>query len=95
MTMCLARELAPYNVNVNALCPGLAATDMHWSFMKAEAKERGIAFEELQEEELSTIPLHRYGYGKDMAGAVMWLASELGSYVTGQALNINGGLYFA
>lgn len=94
MTQAMALEMAPYNVTVNALCPGLAATDMHWGFMKEEAATRGITFEELQEEELRTVPLHRYGYGKDSAGAIMWLASESGSYVTGQLININGGLNF-
>ena len=95
MTQSLSLELAPYNVNVNALCPGLAASEMHWGFMELEAKERGITFKYLKEEELNTIPLHRYGQGSDMAGAIMWLASESGSYVTGQLININGGLDFS
>ncbi len=95
MTTSLARELAPYNINVNAICPGLAASEMHWSFMKAEAKDRGITFDELKEEEFRTIPLGRYGEGRDSAGAILWLASESGSYVTGQLINVNGGLYFA
>lgn len=94
MTQALALEMAPYHVNVNALCPGLAATEMHWGFMCEEAQERGMTFDELKEEELDTIPLHRYGYGKDYAGAIMWLASESGSYVTGQLININGGIDF-
>jgi NAD(P)-dependent dehydrogenase (short-subunit alcohol dehydrogenase family) len=94
-TTALAREMAPYNVNVNAICPGLAASEMHWSFMKAEAEARGMTFEQLKEEELRTIPLGRYGEGRDSAGTIMWLASEGGSYVTGQLININGGLYFA
>jgi NAD(P)-dependent dehydrogenase (short-subunit alcohol dehydrogenase family) len=94
MTQALALELAPYNINVNALCPGLAASEMHWGFMDIESKERGITFEQLKEEELKSIPLHRYGYGKDYAGATMWLASESGSYVTGQLINVNGGLDF-
>ena len=50
--------------------------------------------EELREIELDSIPLHRYGYGYDYAGAIMWLASESGSYVTGQLINVNGGLDF-
>lgn len=95
LTIALAREMAPYHVNVNALCPGLAGTEMHWSFMKAEAASRGMTFDELRQEELRTIPLGRYGEGRDSAGAVLWLASESGAYVTGQLLNINGGLYFA
>jgi len=94
MTQSLALELAPYNITVNALCPGLAGTDMHWGFMNMESKERGITFDRLKEEELKSIPLGRYGYGKDYAGAIMWLASELGSYCTGQLININGGIDF-
>ncbi len=94
MTQALALEMAPYGVNVNALCPGLAATEMHWGFMREDAAKMGITFEELKEQELKDIPLGRYGYGKDYAGAIMWLASESGSYVTGQLININGGLDF-
>lgn len=94
-TICLAREMAPYKVTVNALCPGLAATEMHWSFMRSESKSRGMTFEELKDEELQSIPLGRYAEGRDMAGTIMWLSSEAGSYLTGQLLNLNGGLYFA
>jgi len=94
MTQALALELAPYNVNVNALCPGLAASEMHWAFVEEDAKKRGITFEEMKQLELDEIPLSRYGYGSDMAGAVMWLASKSGEYVTGQLINVNGGLDF-
>ena len=92
ITESLAKEIAPYGVNVNALCPGLAATEMHWSFVRSDAEARGITFEEMCAIELEEIPLGRYGYGKDMAGAIMWLASASGEYVTGQSININGGL---
>ena len=95
LTQSLALELAPYGVTANALCPGLAGTDMHWGFVEADAKLRGITIEEMKAIELRDIPLGRYGYGKDMAGAIMWLASESGSYVTGQLININGGLDFS
>lgn len=94
MTQALALELAPYRVTANALCPGLAASEMHWGFVEADAKARGITVEEMKEIELKEIPLGRYGYGHDMAGAICWLASESGSYVTGQLININGGLDF-
>ena len=94
-TISLARELAPDHVTVNALCPGLAATEMLWSFMRAEAENRGMTFDELKDEELQTIPLGRYAEGKDMAGTIMWLSSGAGSYLTGQLINLNGGLYFA
>ena len=94
MTQSLALELAPHRINVNALCPGLAASEMHWGFVQADAEARGISFEEMKQIELKEIPLGRYGYGSDMAGAIMWLASESGSYVTGQLINVNGGLDF-
>jgi NAD(P)-dependent dehydrogenase (short-subunit alcohol dehydrogenase family) len=94
LTMSLARELAPYRINVNALCPGLAATEMHWSFVESDARERGITVEEMKALELQQIPLGRYGYGSDLAGAIMWLASESGAYVTGERINVNGGLDF-
>ena len=94
MTQALALEMAPYGVNVNALCPGLAASEMHWGFMAEEAQERGITFEALMREELKAVPLNRYGYGRDSAGAIMWLATPSGKYVTGQLININGGLDF-
>lgn len=95
LTSSLALELAPYGVTVNALCPGLAATEMHWSFVESDAAERGITVEEMKARELEEIPLGRYGYGSDMAGAIMWLASQSGSYVTGQSINVNGGLDFS
>lgn len=94
MTQSLALEMAPYNVNVNALCPGLAASEMHWAFVQADADALGITFEQMKEKELEEIPLHRYGYGKDMAGAIMWLATPSGEYVTGELINVNGGLDF-
>lgn len=94
MTQSLALELAPHQINANALCPGLAASEMHWGFMEIEADQRGITFEELKKEELDSIPLGRYGEGRDMAGAIMWLATPSGSYVTGQLINVNGGLDF-
>ena len=95
MTQSLALELAPYGVTANALCPGLAASEMHWGFVQADADARGITFEEMKEIELKQIPLGRYGYGSDMAGAIMWLSTPSGSYVTGQLININGGLDFS
>jgi NAD(P)-dependent dehydrogenase (short-subunit alcohol dehydrogenase family) len=95
LTMSLSLEAAPYGINVNALCPGLAATEMHWAFVESDANERGISVEEMKKIELAEIPLGRYGYGYDMAGAIMWLASNSGSYVTGQCININGGLDFS
>lgn len=94
MTQALSLELAPYGITVNAVCPALADTEMHWGFLRREAAAKGITFEEVKEQELPTIPLRRLGTGADSAGAILWLASESGSYVTGQLINVNGGLDF-
>ena len=84
----------PICVTVNAVCPALAATEMHWAYLRKEAAETGVSFEELAKRELPGIPLGRLGTGADSAGAIAWLASESGSYVTGQLINVNGGLDF-
>jgi NAD(P)-dependent dehydrogenase (short-subunit alcohol dehydrogenase family) len=94
LTQALSLEMAPYGVTVNALCPALAATEMHFEFLRREAQAKGITLDEVKQQELPSIPLHRLGTGADSAGAVLWLASESGAYVTGQLININGGLDF-
>ena len=88
-------EMAPYGVTGNAICPAYAATEMHWAYVRKEAAEKGVTLESLAEAELYNIPLHRLGTGKDQAGAVLWLASESGAYVTGQLINVSGGVFFS
>lgn len=58
--------LGHYHIKINALCPGLAASDMHWTFVESDAKARGISFEEIKTIELEEIPRGRYMYGADM-----------------------------
>lgn len=94
LTQAFALEMAPYGVTVNAVCPALADSEMHWSYLRKEAAETGVPFETLKERELGPIPLHRLGTGADSAGAVLFLASQSGSYVTGQLINVNGGMDF-
>jgi len=81
-TRALARELAPRNVTVNAIAPGYIQTDMT-AALPDEAKAR--LFE--------MIPLARFGTPADIAAATLFLASESGGYITGQVLNVNGGMY--
>jgi len=94
LTQALALEMAPYGVTVNAICPALADSEMHWKDLRKLAKAEGITPQEALERELPSIPLHRLGTGADCAGAILWLASKSGSYVTGQLINVNGGLDF-
>jgi 3-oxoacyl-[acyl-carrier protein] reductase len=80
-TKSLALELAPHGVLVNCVAPGWVATDMT---AETFASPERAAIE-------ATIPLGRPGEPKEIAGAVVFLASEAASYITGEILNVNGG----
>ncbi|HVL53179.1 MAG TPA: SDR family oxidoreductase [Vitreimonas sp.] len=93
VTQALAMELAPHHIRVNTIAPGNMATDMHWDDLRDRAAATGVPFEALVEEVRRTIPLGRHGTGDDVAGAVVWLASADASYVTGQTIGVNGGVF--
>ncbi len=93
-TESLALELAPHGIRVNSVCPGNMATDMHWNSLREEAKIRDITFEEMDRQVKDTIPLGTQGKPEEIASAVVYLASEDGGYLTGQAINVNGGCLF-
>ncbi len=77
-----AKELAPLNVRVNGLYPGLVATDM---------TQRAVDNEQVSAMMLKSIPLGRFGTVEDMASAVLFLASDASSWMTGQHLVVDGG----
>lgn len=81
-TKALAREVASRNITVNAIAPGLIETAMTGT-MSAQAREQAMA----------GIPLGRIGTAKEVAMGVLFLASREAAYITGQVLNINGGMY--
>ena len=80
-TKASARELAPDNVRVNAICPSLINTDITAGKLTDEQRA-GI---------LATIPMGRAGEAHEVAGCCLFLASDLSSYVTGSEIDINGG----
>jgi 3-oxoacyl-[acyl-carrier protein] reductase len=82
LTKSVARELARRNITVNAITPGFIVTDMT-DGMTEKAREAMI----------EQIPTGRLGEADDVANAVIYLASDQSSYVTGQVLGVNGGLY--
>ncbi|HEU5189573.1 MAG TPA: 3-oxoacyl-[acyl-carrier-protein] reductase [Methylomirabilota bacterium] len=82
LTKASARELAHWNILVNAVAPGLIETDMA-AAIPAEAREALM----------QQVPLKRIGTVKDVAEVVRFLAGEGGGYITGQVIHVNGGLY--
>ena len=80
LTKTLARQLAPFGINVNAVSPHAIETEMsaQWS-------------EERRKEIIASIPLGRLGKPEDVAAAVLFLASEEASFITGEILDVNGG----
>lgn len=82
LTKSLAQELASRNITVNAVTPGFIETDM-----------TAVLSDEVKEKMLNVIPLKRFGKPEDIAAAVAFLAGETSSYITGNVLRVNGGMY--
>lgn len=93
LTQSLALELAPHGIRVNTIAPGNMATEMHWDHLRERATSAGTTFEEELERVRASVPLGRLGTGEDVAGAVAWLVSADASYVTGQTIGVNGGVF--
>lgn len=79
----LAQELGPYNIRVNVIAPGIMLTDMTRDRVEAN-----------KEAYLAKVPIGRIGVPEDIANAALFLASDLSSYITGQVIHVNGGMYF-
>ncbi len=90
-----AAELAPANVQVNALCPGWVATDMAWEGLDGMAAAIGTTREAAHAEAMKAVPLGRMGEPEDVAGTIAWLLSPDARGVTGQAIDQNGGAFMA
>jgi NAD(P)-dependent dehydrogenase (short-subunit alcohol dehydrogenase family) len=91
-TQALAKELAPHRINVNAVCPGIVDTDMMDEELEVFIKITGKGEEELRQDFLNMIPLGRYETAEDVANLVFFLASEAAAYITGQSINVTGGI---
>ena len=81
LTKTMARELAPRNITVNAVAPGFIDTEM-----------TRVLDEKIRDKLIEQIPLSRLGLPEDIANSVAFLVSSRSSYITGQVLNVNGGM---
>jgi 3-oxoacyl-[acyl-carrier protein] reductase len=81
LTQTIAAELAEYNIRANAICPGITQTDMIENISQ-----------EVIQETINKTKLHRIGQPKDISNAVVFLLSDLSSYMTGQVLRVDGGM---
>jgi 3-oxoacyl-[acyl-carrier protein] reductase len=84
LTKAIAIEMASRNITVNAIAPGFIETPM-----------TNVLPDKVKEELKTRIPLGRMGTGREIAAAIVFLASDEASYITGQVLDINGGMYLA
>jgi len=88
----LALEVANQGILVNAVCPGIIETPMKHRERIEGGAIRGMTAQEVLEEDNSQVPLGRTGTPQDVANLVLFLASPLASYMTGQAVNVTGGM---
>jgi 3-oxoacyl-[acyl-carrier protein] reductase len=84
LTKAIAIEIASRNITVNAVAPGFIETPM-----------TDVLPDKVKEELKTRIPLGRMGSGRDIAAAIVFLASDEAAYITGQVLSVNGGLHLA
>ena len=89
----LADEVGPDGITVNAVLPGRLMTDRVQSLLEGEASRAGRPVEEHRESVEATIPLRRIGDPRDLGDLVAYLASERASYLTGCAIQVDGGAY--
>jgi len=91
LTRALATELIQYGIIVNAVCPGITATDRAIEYLKERAEISKRKVEDEVKAKLCTIPIGRFAKPEEIAGLVAFLSSDESNYIVGQAINICGG----
>jgi 3-oxoacyl-[acyl-carrier protein] reductase len=86
----LSRELAPQGILVNVIAPGRIDTERIAELDQASAQRTGKSVEDVRKTSIAGIPLGRLGRPEELANLVVFLASEAGSYITGQAITVDG-----
>ena len=91
LTRTLALEAGPYNVNVNAICPGVVEGNRMTTIIAEKARVRGTTPQDVLDEYVDEMALHRFSTDDDVAHAVVFLASEDSRQITGHDLIVDGG----
>ncbi len=91
ITRTVALELGKYNINVNAVCPGIVETPRMMKLCEGKAEKRGWTVEQVYEEYVQDMALKRVTTTQDVANAVLFMASEDARNITGQQLAVDGG----
>ena len=91
ITQGAAMALAPYNINVNAICPSVIPTAMWDELDRIQSEAHGMARGEWYKKRVERIPLKRAGTVEEVAAMCLFLCSEAGDYITGQTYNLDGG----
>ena len=86
----LSRELAPQGILVNVIAPGRIDTERIAELDAINAQKNGQALDDVRKASLASIPLGRLGRPEELANLVVFLASQAGSYITGQAITVDG-----
>jgi NAD(P)-dependent dehydrogenase (short-subunit alcohol dehydrogenase family) len=92
-TQALARELAPAGIRVNAVCPGFVRTSMQSREVEWEAELRGVSPDRVIQDYIAQTPLGRLEEPEDVAEVVVFLCSDGARFMTGQGVNVTGGVY--
>jgi NAD(P)-dependent dehydrogenase (short-subunit alcohol dehydrogenase family) len=91
-TRCLALVLAPHNITVNAICPGVILTPMQLDYAEKSATEQGITTEQYLEDRAAKIPMQQFTDIEDLTGLAQFLLSDSARLITGQAIAPDGGV---
>ncbi|MFO1305068.1 MAG: SDR family oxidoreductase [Burkholderiales bacterium] len=89
----LAREIAPHNVTINAMLPGIFATETQWAYGRSLAAEAGKPLDEVWAARESTNAARRFGKPEEFASLCAWLCSAQAGFITGQNIVMDGGGY--
>lgn len=92
LTKTAAQQLGRHNITVNAVCPGVVKTAIVAEMMRIDAEKQGITVEDAEKRFIAGIPLRRANEPDDIADMIVFLASPGARNVTGQSLNVDGGL---